>query len=187
MTVRRRLLWLPLPAVAGCFVVGFATARLTAQPAPVPTTSPTAKMVPTAAPNPATPADPTFERKIVPFLAQHCDGCHNSEKQAGGVPLDIYVSEAHARKDRKMWETIRTVVADGAMPPKKKPQPSAAEKAFFVGWVENTLLKIDCTAPKDPGRVTLRRLNRAEYDNTVRDLCGVDFQPADDFPSDDVG
>src|SRR5439155_26426622 len=56
-----------------------------------------------------------------------------------------------------------------------------------VSWISNSLTRLDCTAPKDPGRVTIRRLNRAEYNNTIRDLCGVDFKPADDFPSDDVG
>ena len=56
------------------------------------------------------------------------------------------------------------------MPPKKKAQPTTAEKEFVIGWIENALTKVDCTAPKDPGRVTLRRLNRAEYNNTIRDL-----------------
>ena len=73
------------------------------------------------------------------------------------------------------------------MPPKNKPQPTKEEKEFLIGWIENSLTKVDCTAPKDPGRVTIRRLNRAEYNNTIRDLCGVDFKPADDFPADDVG
>ena len=73
------------------------------------------------------------------------------------------------------------------MPPKKKPQPSKAEQDGFLKWIDGKLLKIDCTAPKDPGRVTLRRLNRAEYNATIRDLCGVTITPADDFPADDVG
>src|SRR5436309_1484037 len=65
------------------------------------------------------------------------------------------------------------------------PLPSFA--AFFLfGFVVGLTLSVR-SAPKDPGRVTLRRLNRAEYNNTVRDLCGIDFTPADDFPSDDVG
>ena len=54
-------------------------------------------------------------------------------------------------------------------------------------WLEAVVLKTDCTGPKDPGRVTIRRLNRAEYNNTIRDLLGIDFHPAEDFPGDDVG
>jgi hypothetical protein len=128
-----------------------------------------------------------FKTKIQPFLTQHCNSCHNSDKNSGGISLDVYMSEAHARKDRKAWEMVREVVASGAMPPKKKPQPSASEKDGFLKWIDGKLLKIDCTAPKDPGRVTLRRLNRAEYNATIRDLCGVTITPADDFPADDVG
>lgn len=133
------------------------------------------------------PAEKTFEQKVVPLLDKYCNACHNSDKQKGGVALDVYQSEAHARKDRMTWETVRKVVAAGEMPPKSKPQPSKQEKEFLVGWIENSLTRADCTAPKDPGRVTVRRLNRNEYNNTVRDLCGVTVTPADDFPADDVG
>ena len=72
------------------------------------------------------------------------------------------------------------------MPPKSKPQPAEEERDRLVAWIDATLAR---TVPikKDPGRVTMRRLNRAEYNNTIRDLVGVKFQPAEDFPSDDVG
>ena len=152
-------------------------------PSQLPQRSPDTKPVALA----AKPVDTTFDAKIKPFLATYCNGCHNSTKQAGSVTLDAYINENHAKKDRMTWESIVNVVASGEMPPKKKPQPSKDEKEAFLGWVENTMIKVDCTSPKDPGRVTLRRLNRAEYNNTIRDLCGVDFSPADDFPSDDVG
>ena len=152
-------------------------------PSQLPQRSPDTKPVALA----AKPVDTTFDAKIKPFLATYCNGCHNSTKQAGSVTLDAYINESHAKKDRMTWEMIVNVVTSGEMPPKKKPQPSKDEKEAFLGWVENTMIKVDCTSPKDPGRVTLRRLNRAEYNNTIRDLCGVDFSPADDFPSDDVG
>ncbi|MFO0937054.1 MAG: DUF1592 domain-containing protein [Gemmataceae bacterium] len=133
------------------------------------------------------PSTDEFKSKIRPFLTTHCISCHNGDKNAGGVNLDTYLSEAHARKDRKAWEAVREQMANGTMPPKKKAQPTAAEKDTFLNWIDQKLLKIDCTAPKDPGRVTLRRLNRAEYNATIRDLCGVKLTPADDFPADDVG
>ncbi len=133
------------------------------------------------------PADKAFEQKVAPLLKKYCNDCHNSDKQKGGVALDVYQGMAHARKDRKTWESVRKVIADGHMPPKNKPHPTREEKEFLVGWIETSLFKTDCTGPKDPGRVTLRRLNRTEYNNTVRDLCGVAITPADDFPADDVG
>jgi mono/diheme cytochrome c family protein len=138
--------------------------------------------------DPPAPPPEAFDRTVKPFLAKYCTSCHNSDKNAGGVALDVYTSTAHAKKDMKVWETVRTVMAEGTMPPKKKmPQPAKEETATIVGWIDAAVTKVDCTAPKNPGRVTLRRLNRAEYNNTIRDLCGVDFKPADDFPSDDVG
>lgn len=136
---------------------------------------------------PPSAADKALADKINPFLTKHCNGCHNSDKQSGGVPLDIYADGAAARKDRKTWENVVRVVSNGEMPPKKKPQPSSLEKAEFSTLVDESFIKVNCVGPKDPGRVTLRRLNRAEYNNTVRDLCGVTFRPAEDFPSDDVG
>ncbi len=54
-------------------------------------------------------------------------------------------------------------------------------------WIKSSQTLVDCGRTFDPGRVTIRRLNRLEYNNTIRDLVGVDFHPADDFPSDDVG
>ncbi len=140
-------------------------------------------------PRGAVAAEPTkdYETKILPFLKAHCVSCHNEKKAGGGLDLEFYKTEAIARKDRKTWEEIQRLVASGEMPKNKAKQPPKDEKAFFLNWVEQNLTKVDCAGPKDPGRVTIRRLNRAEYNNTIRDLCGVDFKPAENFPSDDVG
>ena len=62
-----------------------------------------------------------------------------------------------------------------------------AEGATLTQYLQSVLSKANCKTNPDPGRVTLRRLNREEYNNTIRDLVGIDFRPADDFPSDDVG
>ncbi len=64
---------------------------------------------------------------------------------------------------------------------------SDADRARFVSWVEVAMNDIDCGRTPNPGRVTLRRLNRHEYRNTVRDLLGVDYAKAEEFPGDDVG
>jgi len=148
-----------------------------------------------SADDPKTPAakppaeDPAFKAKVLPFIKKYCLDCHSGDKAKGGLTLEGYVSEAHARKDRKNWLAVQHVIASGEMPPKKKPQPTKDEKEFFLNWIANSLTKIDCSPStvKDPGRVTIRRLNRAEYNNTIRDLCGVDFKPAEEFPADDVG
>ena len=72
------------------------------------------------------------------------------------------------------------------MPPDDKPQPSAEEKRRFLESVASVFAKADAGKP-DPGPLTVRRLNRNEYNNTIRDLLHIEFRPADDFPSDDVG
>jgi hypothetical protein len=145
---------------------------------------------PLQAPSPATAPsseEAVFDKQVVPLLKKYCLDCHKGDKPKAGLSLDVYQSEAHARKDRKNWGAIQHALAAGDMPPPKKPQPTKAEREFLITWIENTLTRVDCGGPHDPGRVTIRRLNRTEYNNTIRDLCGVNFKPAEEFPSDDVG
>ncbi len=128
-----------------------------------------------------------FGGQVAPILAKYCSGCHGPTQAKGGFNLAKYPDEAAVRKDLKAWRKALGQVESGAMPPEGKPRPSDAELAAVVGSLQSLLSKADCSIRQDPGRVTIRRLNREEYNNTVRDLVGVDFRPADDFPSDDVG
>jgi mono/diheme cytochrome c family protein len=128
-----------------------------------------------------------FKEQIRPFLTKYCGQCHNDNKVAGDITLEHITSAAAAAKERKLLDAAREVVSKKEMPPKDKPHPSDAERKIFAEWVETTLTNVDCGLARDPGRPTIRRLNRAEYNNTIRDLVGVNFQPAEDFPSDDVG
>jgi len=82
---------------------------------------------------------------------------------------------------------VREYLEGGLMPPEDRPQPGRDEIGGVTRWIKSALTPDECGRTVDPGRVTIRRLNRAEYNNTIRDLVGVDFRPADDFPSDDVG
>lgn len=127
-----------------------------------------------------------YEATIQPLLGKYCYDCHGNEKQKADLNLQTYKTVADIAKDPKTWEHVLTNIRNNEMPPKKKAQPTAEEKRMLLTWIEHELFHIDCDNP-DPGRVTIRRLNRAEYNNTIRDLVGVDFRPADDFPSDDSG
>lgn len=127
-----------------------------------------------------------YAKTVAPLLNQYCFDCHGNGKQKGDLALDQWKSEADAVADRKTWQRVKEMIQGHEMPPKKKAQPTETERDAIVAWVESTVLKTDCNNP-DPGRVTIRRLNRSEYNNTIRDLLGVDFQPADDFPVDDSG
>ncbi len=104
-----------------------------------------------------------------------------------GIRVD-HVSETGSFLEfRKNWKRVNEVLRFGAMPPEDAEQPSTNEIKQAQLWVANRINSIDCDLISDPGRVTIRRLNRLEYNNTIRDLFGIDFRPADDFPSDDVG
>jgi hypothetical protein len=130
--------------------------------------------------------DVSYERHVVPLLGRYCYSCHGNGKSKGDLALDGYKGQADAINDPKTWERVLHNVRSHVMPPEKKPQPSVEEADLIARWIETQVFKCDCERP-DPGRVTLRRLNRAEYNNTVRDLVGVKFQPAEDFPADDSG
>src|SRR5579871_1648575 len=132
---------------------------------------------------PATPSANGFQVK--PFVQKYCVGCHNDKKDSGGLNLAHADSQAIAA-DRETWDTVRRRVSMKEMPPKNKLKPEDGERAEFVAWLD-AQLKNAKAAPPTPGRVTMRRLNRDEYNRTIHDLCGVNMTPADDFPSDDVG
>jgi hypothetical protein len=131
-------------------------------------------------------AEVAFKHDVLPVLTRYCGDCHADGVSKGDVSLDGFTNVTAVLKDRKLWERVLQNVRSGDMPPPKKAQPTAGERDQLVTWMESTLFPVDPRHP-DPGRVTLRRLNRAEYNHTIRDLVGVDFQPAADFPQDDVG
>lgn len=131
---------------------------------------------------------PDFSRDALPVLKNFCHKCHGLEKTKGGVNFVKVTSASDVLKDPKMWQTALRAVRDKEMPPEGKLQPSDAERATLLRWMEATLNSVDVAAlTKDPGRVTAHRLNRVEYNNTIRDLLGVDTHPADSFPADGSG
>ncbi|HEX8310062.1 MAG TPA: DUF1592 domain-containing protein, partial [Chthoniobacteraceae bacterium] len=112
-------------------------------------------------------------------------GCHADGKKKGGVTFDAVKSSGGAT-DHKFWEAVLTNMRSSAMPPEEEKQPTLEEREKVTKWIEQVVFAVDPSRP-DPGRVTLRRLNRTEYSNTIRDLVGVDFEAGADFPSDDSG
>ncbi|MBY0506509.1 MAG: DUF1592 domain-containing protein [Bryobacteraceae bacterium] len=130
--------------------------------------------------------DRAFEQAVQPVLAKHCAGCHQDRLASGGFNATPYMKAA-SLSQRDDWERIVQRLRTGEMPPKGAPAPTAAEAQSLIRFVEGEFAKADKLVKPDPGRVTARRLNRAEYSNTIRDLLGVDFRADRDFPSDDSG
>lgn len=129
-----------------------------------------------------------FAKIVAPIVSKYCMGCHGAEKQSGSMTLHQFKTTEDVRKDRSAWEAVLERVRLREMPPKSSPQPSEAERKQLVEWLEAELSTSVCSGPPQVGRVTLRRLNRVEYANTIRDLFGMeDLAAGDGFPSDDVG
>lgn len=129
-----------------------------------------------------------FREKLQPFLAKHCQNCHNAKEKKAKFDLTEFGTPESILADRKRWQRAAEYLASGEMPPEQAPQPEVAEADAMSGWIVTFLESQPCDpADAGPGVVTLRRLNRVEYRNTVRDFVGVDYKPTDEFPSDDVG
>ena len=133
------------------------------------------------------PGAGAFQTSVKPFFTKSCYGCHSNALQSGGLNLQSLTSGGLIEKDRDEWDKVLEKLRTGQMPPPVLPRPAEADVKLVTAWISNELARIDREAKPDPGRITARRLNRTEYDNSVRDLLGVDFQPASDFPPDDSG
>jgi mono/diheme cytochrome c family protein len=128
-----------------------------------------------------------YDEAVQPFLADHCYGCHNAAKNKGGLNLKQFAGGDPVATDPDAWEKIVAKIRSGEMPPEDEERPSKDDIASVTAWIDEHLASADRAAPPDPGRITVRRLNRAEYNNTIRDLLALDLQPADEFPQDDSG
>jgi Protein of unknown function (DUF1592)/Protein of unknown function (DUF1588)/Protein of unknown function (DUF1587)/Protein of unknown function (DUF1585)/Protein of unknown function (DUF1595) len=135
----------------------------------------------------AEPAKPSFTKQVAPLLTQYCARCHTGAKARADIAFDRFKDEATAKENPVLWERVGQVLRAHEMPPARRPQPTAGEVKQITAWIDSLASAGACIGKRDPGQVTIRRLNRTEYNNTVRDLLGVAFHPADDFPADDVG
>ena len=127
-----------------------------------------------------------FRDQVEPILADHCYGCHGNGLKKGNVTLDDFPTDEAILGRKELWNNVLRNVRAGLMPPAGKPRPSADEMRTLEEWIKRGAFDLDPSDP-DPGRVTLRRLNRVEYRNTIRDLMGIDYRTDEEFPADDTG
>jgi mono/diheme cytochrome c family protein len=126
----------------------------------------------------------TFKDKIAPFLQKNCVKCHGLRRPKAGVLFEYALKSPATPTFRALWKRAATSVKAHDMPPNDAtPQPSDEERRVFVDWVAG----LKHLSPKDPGEFVLRRLNRVEYANTLRDLLGVDPAVAADLPDEVLG
>ncbi len=170
---------LSLILVAGLVVLSFATRTSRAQ-----------KETPEAAPGP-----PAFTKDVQPLLKTYCVSCHGPNKRRGGLDLETLDDEAEALEKVDLWDQVHERVTGKEMPPAKSKQPSDEERAVLLAWAKHVgASQVSCEdlteeqrAKSLSGHTNTRRLNRNEYNNTVRDLFGVDLHPGDLLPSEGAG
>jgi hypothetical protein len=132
------------------------------------------------------PAVTRFRAEVQPILERFCYDCHGDGMAKGNVAFDAADSNLAVLENRDLWWKVLKNLRGGIMPPSRKPQPGADDKLRVESWIKSDVFKIDPRNP-DPGRVTVRRLNRVEYRNTIRDLMGIQFNAEATFPPDDAG
>ena len=132
------------------------------------------------------PAAARFEESIQPILIDYCYRCHGDGNKKGNIALDSFAPGGAIWSTRSFGGQCSRMCRAGIMPPAGKPRPSDKEVGLLADWIKAAVFGVDPHDP-DPGRVTIRRLNRVEYRNTVRDLTGFDFKAEEEFPPDDTG
>ena len=133
----------------------------------------------TTAASDLTPAD---HKKM---LMQYCTGCHNDRLKTAGMSV-VPLNADNLQADQATWEKILRRVSLGEMPLRGAPRPPKERLDQFTHWLESTL-DAQAAAKPNPGRATIRRMNRTEYANAVRDLLALDVDFTKDMPADDTG
>jgi len=176
-------------ALGGCafFSAGPQAQNQSAPPTPPSAPPPIlASAAPAPSPDASALADIEFHNKITPLLKDYCYSCHGDGQKTGGLALDSFTSAASVTADAKTWDKLYRYVRTHQMPPSTEDQPTDEQRKQIYGWVD-ARLNAYYTEHPEPGRITIHRLNKAEYNNSIRDLLGLDVHPADDFPMDDSG
>lgn len=127
-----------------------------------------------------------FASEIKPILQNRCGECHAGSEANAGLNFDAFTTLEQILDADRRWSSIVMVIKQGSMPPDDAEPLTDQERDLLLSWIAGTFDLIDCSNIQ-PGNVTIRRLNRIEYRNSVRDLLGVDYEPAENFPGDDVG
>ena len=150
---------------------------------------PVTSRVAAARPTLVTPATVRgFDTVVKPFVSEFCYPCHGNKGEAkNGLNIQSFETVESLISQRNHWEDVVGMLKRAEMPPLEEDQPDEKQRQGVARWIEKELARIDRVTPPDPGRVTARRLNRTEYNHTVRELLGVASRPADDFPQDDSG
>ena len=126
----------------------------------------------------------TYRKEVIPFLKTYCVDCHGDKKRKGGLDFTKMFKRPEAGELRRQWQNALVHVREHDMPPKDAAkQPTELERRTFMDWIG----RIKFLSPEDPGPYVIRRLTKAEYGNTLKDLFGVDPSVVAELPDDVAG
>src|ERR1019366_3660053 len=117
------------------------------------------------------------------LLDQYCVGCHNDRVKSGGLALNK-IDVTKPTENAETWEKVTRKLRSGLMPPAGARRPAATQLNAFAASLETGIDQVASAKP-NPGKPSLHRLNRAEYQNTVRDLLALDVDVTSLLPADD--
>lgn len=121
------------------------------------------------------PLESAYADKVVPFLKRHCISCHGVEKQEGEVRFDGPMPDLVDAKKAERWLTAKRMMAQGEMPPKGRPRPTADELTPVLAWIDDAAARAATITRGGIGRRALRRLTPREYVSTSLDVLGLSF------------
>ena len=117
------------------------------------------------------------------FLTAYCVNCHSAEKPKAGFRIDTLFNPASVDANLSAWNEILGRLNDRDMPPKGKPRPNEQEYEAAISAIRKDVERVEEASLAKRQRA-MRRLNRVEYANTVRDMFGIHYRPGEDFPAD---
>lgn len=131
--------------------------------------------------------DEEFAKQVQPILAKVCLDCHSGAEADGGLALSHFKTAKSVLKERRTWEKVISRLQIKDMPPAEAEPLGDDDRQKLIDWINTAINDVECGKTPNPGSVTIRRLNRFEYQNTIQELFGFRYEPARDFPGDDVG
>ena len=129
----------------------------------------------------------SFTDSVKPLLKQYCFKCHGPDQQESELRLDALDPNMVEGTDGGQWQEVLDALNRGDMPPDDQSQPSSSQRDTLVSWITSEINRAAVLRRSTGGHVTLRRLTRYEYNNTMRDLLGIEMNYSKDLPPDTKG
>ena len=117
------------------------------------------------------------------FFKRYCYGCHDNDVEEAGFSIESLKRDYLSRDTHQAWVRVHDRIGNGDMPPRDEEQPTGEERSRLLAWLSDKLHAASLERQK-AGRVTIRRMNRVEYEYTMQDLLGVGVRLKETLPED---